>query len=425
VDVQVSKLGPCEAEVRLTVPSQEFEARYRRGLETASRQVRVKGFRPGKVPGAMVEKMVGEAVRRDTLEQFLREAYTQALEEQQLKPAVHPNINVDTLPKGTDFSHAFKLPLKPEFTLGTIRGIEIQAQSVAIAEGELEKTIEDVRLQQAYPEPAGDSGLPADGMGVAKLTLTAGETVLTEREGVRVQPGSAPKGIDAAAWKDALTGKQSGAVLELPIVFPEDFPRAEVRGQTGQAKIELTQAYALKKPSDEDLFKLFGVEDRPGLESKVKEHLENSKAEQERQRQESQLMEKLIELHPMPLPESLLESQIQARQAQARQQLEQSGVSAEEAEQQVLADAAPTRAAAEKSLRALFLVERVGEQERLQVAQQDMVTELRQIALRNRAKFDEVRDYYQKNNLMQQLSVELLERKVRAFLREHATIRPA
>lgn len=425
MDVQVSKLGPCEAEVRLTVPSQEFEARYRRGLESASRQVRVKGFRPGKVPGAMVEKMVGEAVRRETVEQFLREAYTQALEKQQLKPAVHPNINVENLPKGTDFSHAFKLPLKPEFSLQNIRGIEIQAKSLALEAGELEKTLEDVRLQQAYPEPAGDGGLPEDGMGVGKLTLTAGETLLTEREGVRVQPGSAPKGVDAAAWKAALTGKNSGAVIELPILFPDDFPRAEVRGQTGLAKVELTQAYALKKPSDEDLFKLFGVEDRAGLEGKVKEHLDNAKAEQERQRQESELMEKLIELHPMPLPESLLESQIQARQAQARHQLEQSGITGEEADRQVQNDAAATRSAAEKSLRALFLVERVGEQEHLQVAQQDLVNELRQIALRNRAKFDEVRDYYQKNNLMQQLSVELLERKVRAFLRENANVRPA
>ena len=136
-------------------------------------------------------------------------------------------------------------------------------------------------------------------------------------------------------------------------------------------------------------------------------------------------MEKLIEQHPMPLPESLLEAQIQARQAQARQQLEQSGVSAEEAQRQIEADQPSTRQAAEKSLRALFLVERIGEQEQLSVSQQDLVNELRQIALRNRAKFDEVRDYYQKNNLLQQLSVELLERKVRGFLREHARVLPS
>ena len=325
-------------------------------------------------------------------------------------------------PKGGDFSHSFKLPLKPEFSLGQLRGLEVAAQSTALAEGEMEKTLEDVRLQQAYPEPARDGGLPVDGLGVGKLTLTAGEELLTEREGVRVQPGSAPKGIDGEAWKAALTGAQVGAVIELPITFPEDFPKLEVRGQTGRAKVELSQVYALKKPSDEDLQKLFGVQDRAGLEAAVRQHLETAKADQERQRQESVLMEKLIELHPMPLPESLLEAQVQARQAQARQQLEQSGIAPEEAQRQVEADAPNTRQAAEKSLRALFLVERVGEQEQLSVSQQDLVNELRQIALRNRAKFEEVRDYYQKNNLLQQLSVELLERKVRAFLREHARL---
>jgi trigger factor len=425
VQVQVSKLGPCEAEVRFNVPAQEFEARYRQGLDSAGRQVRVKGFRPGKVPPTMVEKMVGDSVRRDTVEHFLRRAYEQALQQEQLKPAVHPSINIDQPPRGGDFSHSFKLPLKPEFALGELRGLELEAQSTALAEGEIEKTLEDVRLQQAYPEPAGDGGLPVDGLGVGKLTLTAVGAVLTERDGVRVQPGAAPKGIDAEAWKSALVGAQVGAVIELPITFPEDFPKAEMRGQTGQAQVELSQVYALKKPSDEDLQKLFGVEDRAGLEAAVSQHLLHAKADQERQRQESLLMEKLIEQHPMPLPESLLEAQIQARQAQARQQLEQSGVSAEEAQRQIEADQPSTRQAAEKSLRALFLVERIGEQEQLSVSQQDLVNELRQIALRNRAKFDEVRDYYQKNNLLQQLSVELLERKVRGFLREHARVLPS
>ena len=148
---------------------------------------------------------------------------------------------------------------------------------------------------------------------------------------------------------------------------------------------------------------------------KSKEHAEN-------QRIESELLDRVIEGHQMPLPEPMLEAQIEARRGQAKAQLVQGGASEEEAEAQVNSEADGTRTAAEKSLRALFLVERIGEAEKLQVSQNDLVAELRQIAQRNQASFEDVKKYYEENGLFQQLSVELLERKVRQLLRTEAKI---
>ena len=258
-------------------------------------------------------------------------------------------------------------------------------------------------------------------MAMASIELVhAGESV-AKRDGLRIGPGTPPAGVDADAFKAAMLGAKIGSTHEFDLTFPEDYPKEELRGQAGQCKVEISELYRLVLPSEEDMFKVFGVEDNAGLQAKVSEQLLEAKQGQERQRVESELFDTLIAAHQMPLPEPMLESQIDARRQAALHQLMQEGMAEPEAEAQVDGDADATREAAEKSLRALFLIEKIGAAEKLLVSQDDMVAELRQIAMRNRASFEEVRDYYQESNLMQQLSVELLERKVRAFLFDNAT----
>ena len=110
--------------------------------------------------------------------------------------------------------------------------------------------------------------------------------------------------------------------------------------------------------------------------------------------------------------------------AERFQQMIQNGVPPEEIQAELERETEATREAASKSLRAFFLVEKVAERENLSVGQQDMFNELRQIAMRNRASFEEVKKYYEEQGLMQQLAVELLERKVRSYLFEQSTAAP-
>ena len=425
MDVQVEKIGPCEAKVRFTVPAAEAEAEYKQGLKNAAGQARMKGFRPGKVPPAMVEKMAGEAVARETVERFLRDAYTQAVEKEKLTPATHPRVSPDELSfeKGKDISHEFHLSLKPDFELGNYKGLAIEGQAVELEDGEVDKAIEKLRDQHAQPQLLGEEGVAgSDGIAVATVSFFHGEENVAERADVRLSAAHPPKGIAEDIWKPALEGAKAESAFELPMTFPDDYPREELRGNDGLAKIAVTQVYELIRPTEEELHQAFGVEDRAGLEEKFAEELTKSKEQAEHQRIESELLDQVIEAHQMPLPEPMLESQIEARRSQAANQLIQEGVSEADAHAQVDADAAGTRTAAEKSLRALFLVERIGEAEELKVSQDDLVAELRQIAQRNQASFDDVRKYYEENGLFQQLSVELLERKVRQLLRTEAKI---
>jgi FKBP-type peptidyl-prolyl cis-trans isomerase (trigger factor) len=133
----------------------------------------------------------------------------------------------------------------------------------------------------------------------------------------------------------------------------------------------------------------------------------------------------LIEAHAFDLPQMMVQEQARSRLMQMEQQLRQQQAPEEVVRQQVEANREASLKAAEHGLRALFLVQAVGEKEQLLVTKEDMEAELRSIAARNNAKLEEVGKWYQENNGFDQLAIEILERKVRKFLREKATVKSA
>ncbi len=405
------------------LPAAEYQRRLAARLTAVGRQAKLKGFRPGKVPAAIVQRLYGSEVERETLEGVLREAFETAVKEQKLRPAAHPQIGFDELKPaaGADVAHSFQLPLKPDFTLGEVEGLAAQANAVTASDDEVEKTILDIRRQQARPEPAGDAGLTEQGLAIARIELLhAGETVAA-RDGLRVGLETTPNGVDAATFKEALQGKVEGATVEMPIVFPPDFDQSELRGKEGLCRVTLTQVYRLILPEETELHRAFRAADGAELRDKVKEQLVAAKRQQDDQRIEQELFDQVLDAHPMDLPKSVLEAQIEGRFATARQQLVEQSVAPEEIESQLEVDREATADAAARSLRALYLVEAIGEKAQLRITQEDLAGELRRIAQRNRVAFDEVREYYEKNGLFQQLAVELLERKVKRHLRERST----
>jgi trigger factor len=404
VHVEVEKTGPCEARVAFKVPAQEFQRRFQERLNAVGRQAKLKGFRPGKVPAHVVAKLFGTEVERETLEACVQEAYETAVQQESLRPAAHPRVSITELaaPKEKDLEHAFELPLKPEVTLGQFEGLSVQRREVSVDDPEVEATIKDILRQQATPEPAGEEGLVEDGLALARIELVHGGEVVAARDGLRIGLATTPNGVEAKTYQDAVRDQEN------------------LRGKEGVCRVHLNEVFRLTIPPEDNLYKVFRVDDAAGLRAIVKEQLLQAKKNQEDQRIEQELFDRVLDAHPMDLPGVLVDAQIESRVAAARGQLTEQGVPPEDIERQIEADRDGTREASERSLRALYLVEAIADRANLRVFQEDMVGELSRIAQRNRVSLDEVRKYYAENNLFQQLAVELLERKVKRHLRERA-----
>lgn len=424
MQVTVEQLGHCQAKVHFTVPGDEFQGAVRRALAHAGRNVRMKGFRPGHVPAQVIEKQFGPQIKNDAIEHFVRQAFEQAVKENALKVVGFQRVNVDDVKilEGADFSHQFEVSLRPEIQLGEYKGLAIESELEPVMDGEIDAALANFRVQQSHPEPAGDEGLPADGMAIAKIEwIHAGESVLA-REGLRISPQSPPPGVDADEFKTAMTGVKDGETREIPMVFPDEIEKAELRGKPGTCRVSVSQAYRMVPPGDEEVLRFFEAKDDAALKAIVREKIEEAKQEQENQRVEAALLDKLLAAHEFDLPQMMLDEQTNARLQQAARQLEQQGVPKDKIPEQVEPQRDAAREASVRGMRALFLVQTIGEKENLLVSRDDMQAELKAIAQRNDSTVEEVTEYYKKNNLFDQMALEILERKVRRFLRENAKV---
>ncbi len=425
MEVTVNKDAANVAKVSFSVPKDEFQKEYKAGLQQLRKRVQLKGFRPGKAPMPMIEKHHGEEITQEVQQHFLRRAYAQAIENEELKPISHPRVAVDDakLEEDGSFGLEFEISLRPEVELPVYTGLEIETELEPVMDANVDAAIDEIKRQQSTPDPVGEGGLEENGMAMATVSFLHGEEAVFEREGLRVSPLTPPPGVEADAFKEALVGKADEDVIEIEMTLPDSIEKEDARGEKGTCRIELKQAFNMLPPSDEDLFKMLDVEDEAGLKAAVRERLAEAAQDRENQRMETVLLDRLIDSTNIELPDPLLEEQTKGRLQALGQQMQQQGVPPEDIEGQLEEAKDTAREEAAKGLRALLLVEAIGEKEELLVTQDDMEAELAAIAQRNQTEIEEVKKYYSENNLGQQMAIELLERKVRGFLREKAEVK--
>jgi len=428
-EVQVNTDDPGTAKVDFQVSAEEFKKAYSQGLKKAGSSLRMKGFRPGKIPAAIVERSHGPAVAHDVAMHFCEHALQTAVREHDLRPAMRPRIDPETMKAepGQAFEGSFELLLRPEVELGKYRGMAVDGQSVEVSDEDVSAAIEDLQRQNSRPEAAGEEGLPAEGMAICSISFLKAdedETIM-EREKIRLAPKSPPPGVDPDAFEQALTGSNEGDEHEFPVTFPDDFPVEEARGTPGRCRVQVTKAYQIVPPSTEDMCKILQVDDEEAIQATVRERMEAGRKDQEASRIESLLINQLIDDHPLEFPAPLVDGHVQNRLDEIRKDLRSKELPEEEVESQVAEETERVTAEAIRALRAIYLIEEIAKVEDLQVSSEDIQGEFNDIAARNGVDLDSVRDYYQKNGLLQQMGMELLEKHVRTLLRESAEISSA
>ncbi len=424
VQVTVERTGPCVARVSFTVPAADYDSEVTRLLKQASSQMKMKGFRPGHVPTAIVEKQHWKEIRHEARQRFLNEAYQKAVEGEKLRPLAHPRVDLGepSALAGLPFSFTFELNLRPEFTLGEYKNLEATSKVEDVTDTKVEEAIENIRQQQARPEPAGDEGLPEKGMALCRIELFFENQSVMVRDGLRLGPDTAMPGMDQATFKSKMIGAKDKDRFELELTFPDDFEHEAARGKLGRCEVSVDQAFKVVLPDRAEVMRALGQDTEEGFLTFVRERLVEAHKEQEDRRVENMIIDRVIDAHEFDLPDSMVTDQIRAREEQMRKEMSEAGASAEEIAVQIAGQADKARTAAVRASRGYFLIEAIAQKESIQVSEEELLAELRIIAKRNRASLEDITEYYKKHNLLGQLAMELVERRVRRFLRENAAI---
>jgi trigger factor len=409
---------------RITIPSQDIAARVDGELKKVAPQIRMPGFRPGKVPANLVRKMHGPALEQEALNTAVQEGVQQLLAEQKLRPATQPAVELEEGGPGKDAVIRVELETLPDLPEPNIDGLKLERLAVEPTDAELDEAVNRmVQGQKSYdPAPEGHEAAMGDLVvidykGTVDGTAFEGGT----GEAMRVELGS---GRLIPGFEDQLVGAKVGDDRVLHVTFPEDYPVETLKGKAAEFAVTVSDVQTAREANADDAFaQSMGLEGIGQLRDLLKGQVEQELNGLTRTHMKRKLLDRLAETHSFEVPPSMLEAEF----AQIWQQLEQEAsqeADPEAARAEMESEREDYRAIAERRVRLGLLLSEIGTRNNIQINQNEMNQLVMQAAQQYRPEDRQRFMEYIQNEPMAaaQLRAPLFEDKVVDFLFEKAEI---
>ena len=404
---------------KLTIPAKDIAVVVDRQIKATAPQMKMPGFRPGKVPANLVRKMHGPAIHQDALNTVVQDSIQSLLVEQKLRPATQPAVELDTTyEEGKDAELDVTLEVLPDVPAPKIDGLTLERLTVAAGDDEIAEQIGKIAAQSKRHEAAQD-GHPAvegdlvvmDYKGTVNGVAFDGGT----GEGMSVELGS---GRLIPGFEEQLEGVKLGESRELNVTFPKDYPAKELAGKDAVFAVTVTE---VKVPAegaiDDEFAKSLGLTGLDQLQELIKGQIEQELNGLTRTHMKRKLLDQLAEGHDFPVPPSMVEAEF----AQIWQQLEHEATheaDVEAAKAELEKDRDDYRAIAERRVRLGLLLSEIGQANGVEVTQAEMQRLVAQAAQQYQPADRERFAQYVQNDAMAaaQLRAPLYEDKVVDFL---------
>lgn len=332
MSLQVEKLENNTAKLTIEVEASEFDKAIQKAYQKNKNKFNVPGFRKGKVPYAMVEKMYGAAVfYEDAANEVIPEAYAKAAEECELEIVARPEINVVQIEKGKPFIFEAEVTTKPEVKLGKYKGIKVEKADTTVTEEEVNAELDKIKEQNARLVAADDKAVE-DG---DQTTIDFEGFV----DGVAFEGGKGedyPLTIGSHSFIDTfeeqLIGKKVGEEVEVNVTFPEEYQAEELAGKPAMFKVTIKEIKVKEYPELDDDFAQ-DVSEFDTLEeykADIKKNLEEKKIKDAESEKESQVIEAIVKDSEMDIPEKMIEAQAQQMVEEFAQNIAMQGISFEQ-----------------------------------------------------------------------------------------------
>ncbi|MHB8248638.1 MAG: trigger factor [Acidithiobacillus sp.] len=317
MQISITAETPLEKRITVTVPAGSVEEEVTQRLRQKARSARLPGFRPGRVPMAVVERQFGADVLMEAFDHLINETYFHALQEQSLRPVGRPEIQVDSGGRGQDLIYTAVIEIYPDFEPQVPEGT-VTRQSAEVAESDVDATIEIMRQQRRQfvsvdrAAQAGDQVLLDFSGSVEGTPLPGGSA--------QDYPAILGGGRLLPELEGALTGLRAGEEKDVEITFPEDYHQQELAGKTAQFHLLIKDVAEPQLPEMDAAFALsLGIEDGEveTLRREVRENLEREARRISEMRLKTQVLELLVQGNQPDLPKQLLAQEMERLQKEA------------------------------------------------------------------------------------------------------------
>ena len=321
MQVSLETTSGLERRMHITVPSNEFEGQVEAKLKQTAGQVRLKGFRPGKVPMKEVNRRFGAGIRQEVSSEMMESSYREAIIKEEVSPAGSPQIEDIKIEQGQDLEFTAVFEVFPEIALADFSGIEVAKPEADVTEADIEKMIETLREQRKEFEAVDRAAQNDDKLNIDFEGFIDGEAFEGGKaEGSDLVIGS---GSMIPGFEDGLIGAKTGEDTELNVTFPEDYQSSDLAGKDALFKVKVNSVLEAKLPElDESLFEQFGVTEGglDAFKTEVTANMEKELKAAIATKVKNQVLDGLAETNDVLVPQALIDSEIDRMRREAVQQ---------------------------------------------------------------------------------------------------------
>ncbi len=417
-----------EVVIAKTELAQKLEAK----IEEIRPQVRLKGFRPGKVPSSHIRKMFGRSMMEEIIEDSMRETSKKALDDQSLRLASFPDIkplnDAEAVAKGeADLAYEMQVELMPDFAPTDVKAIALERPVCAVGDEEIAAALAEVAKDQKVYRPR-DAGAAAQDGDMLKIDFVG------RINGEPFEGGSADDvelvlgaGRFIQGFETELLGVTAGEDRTFEITFPADYPAANLAGRLAEFEVtvnEVREPHEAKE--DDELAKQVGFEDLDGLKEALRKNLESDFARQSRTRVKRRLLDKLDAEHSFDLPARMVNAEFDVIWRQVQADMEKGEVAEEDKDKTEDQLREEYRTIAERRVRLGLVLAEIGREANIVVGEEEMARAINMEARRFPGREREVARYFSENEQARaQLRAPIYEEKVVDYILERATITDA
>jgi trigger factor len=415
----------CRRELDLEIPAEDVSKATERVAKEIARVARVPGFRVGKAPISLIKRRFADDIKGEVLQKLVPERVEQAVAEQKLSPVSQPQVEKLDFNDGQPLKFRAVFDVLPEFELGSYKGLEIEMPPMDVTDEDVNKSLEETRERAAAFTPLEGRAIENGDFAQLKLTGTP------EGGGEPIQADSVLCHVGAeetmAPFNENLRGANVGDHKEFDVEYPADYPDEKLSGKKFHYAADVTGIKVKKLPELNDDFAkdVSEAATLDELKTKIRESLEHQRDHRQKDLQRERVIAELVKLHDFPVPESLVESQMDVRLERMVRSLAQQGVDPRAVNLDWSALRGRQQDRAKDDVKAELIIDRIASTEKIDASDEDVDHELEHLAGHSGESAEAIRARLTKQGALDRMKAKLRSDKTLDWLAENAKIRTA
>ncbi|MFZ3202027.1 MAG: trigger factor [Candidatus Acidiferrales bacterium] len=374
----------CKREIELEIPAENVQKAAEKVARDIARVARIPGFRPGKAPVTLVRRRFADDIQGEVVQSLVPEYLEKALDEKKLVPVTRPEVDQVHFKEGEPLRFRAIFEVLPEFELGDYKNLQVQVDEIEIGDAQVDKTLEEMREHAAsYIPVEGRAAADGDYVLIKLMGTPAGGGDPVQADNILCHIGAEET---LESFTENLRGALPGQTKRFESRYPDDFPDPKLAGKTYDYSVDVQSIKEKKLPELNDEFAKdaagaqSGVQTLEELRKKIRENLDAAKQQQQEAQAREKILEALVKQHDFPVPEALIEHQMDIRLERVVRSLASQGVDPRAVNVDWVSLRKRQRERAVDDVKAELLLDRIATEEKIEATEEDVEKEIAALA---------------------------------------------